>query len=70
MLYKGLKVILRLNPPGAVFDAVGLFATGRHGPRTQAIRGSDARLACRGFQGSSWSVSRFCTLEHDSIHLR
>jgi len=37
---KGLEVILRLGAPGAVFDVVSLFATGRHGTTAQAIRAS------------------------------
>jgi CRP-like cAMP-binding protein len=37
---KGLEVILRLGAPGAVFDVVSLFATGRHRTTAEAIRGS------------------------------
>src|SRR6516225_1506926 len=33
---RGLEVILRLDAPGAVFDVVSLFATGRHGTKAQA----------------------------------
>ena len=48
---KGLEVILRLGAPGAVFDVVSLFATGKHATTAQAIRPCGALVwDARGFK--------------------